>query len=187
MHKPTLRGEMLALRPLRADDAEAMWHLATDPAGRRMTGTRADVSREEVEDWCAKAAGFVDRFDWAITAPDSDEMLGEIVLNDLDPHARSANIRLGLRPGHRGRGYAREAMILVLQFAFTPRPEGLGLHRVSLDVLSINPRAFALYESLGFVAEGRLRDAHLDGSWYCDSIVMGMLEEDYEQASLAWR
>lgn len=186
MHKPTLRGEMVTLRPLRAGDAEAAWHLVSDPEGRRLTGTIAAHSREEIEDWCAKAAGFVGRFDWAITAGTGDEMLGEIVLNEIDPEARAANVRLALRPGHRGRGYAREGLMLVLHFAFTPRPEGLGLHRVGLDVLSINPRAYALYESLGFVREGRLRDAHRDGAWYCDTILMGMLEDDYVQASATW-
>lgn len=187
MHKPTLRGEMLTLRPLRADDAEAAWLLATDPENRRMSAATGEVARSDVEDWCARASGFTDRFDWAITAPDGEEMLGELVLADLDLRTRSAGVQLGLRQGHRGRGYAREAMILALRFAFTPRPEGLGLHRVGLDLLSINARAFALYESLGFVTEGRLRDSHLDGSWYCDTILMGMLEEDYVQASAAWR
>jgi RimJ/RimL family protein N-acetyltransferase len=58
---------------------------------------------------------------------------------------------------------------------------------VALPVLSINPRAFALYESLGFVKEGRLRDAHVDGARYCDVILMAMLEDDFLHASTTWR
>jgi len=185
--KPVLRGEMISLRPIRAEDAEAAWNLVTDPEGRRLTGTTAIFTRDQVEDWCATIANVAGRYDWAITAGGTDEMLGEIVLNDLDLQASSANVRLGLRPGHRGRGYAREALILVLRFAFDPPPEGLGLHRVSLDVLSLNPRAFALYESLGFVTEGRLRDAHVAGERYCDVILMSMLEDDYAQVGSAWR
>lgn len=186
MTKPRLRGEMVSLRPIRADDAEASWNLVTDPEGRRLTGTTAIFTRDQVEDWCATVASVAGRYDWAVTAGGDDEMLGEFVLNEIDQRAGSANVRLGLRPGHRGRGYAREALILVLRFAFTPPPEGLGLHRVSLDVLSINPRAFALYESLGFVTEGRLRDAHVDGERYCDVILMAMLEDDFAQASASW-
>ncbi len=187
MHTPTLGGEMLTLRPVRASDAEAWWQLVSDPESRRLTGTEVNLTREEAVDWCAAAAGFEGRLDWAITASDGDEMLGEIVLENLDLRVRSADVRVALRPGHRGRGYTREAMMVVLRFAFTPRPEGLGLHRVGLEVLSVNPRAFALYESLGFVAEGRRRDAHLDGSWFCDRVLMGMLEDEYVQASLNWQ
>jgi RimJ/RimL family protein N-acetyltransferase len=185
--KPTLRGEMVTLRPVQADDADASWALVNDPEGRRLTGTTATFTRAQIDDWCASVGERDGRFDWAVTAGESDRMLGEVVLNEIDPHARGANVRLALRAGHRGRGFGRESMMLVLRFAFAPVPEGLGLHRVGLDVLSINPRAFALYESLGFVVEGRLRDAYLDGSWYCDAIVMAMLEDDFAQASTTWR
>ena len=99
------------------------------------------------------------------------------MLNEIDDHSRNANLRLALRPGHRGRGFGGEAIQLVLDHAFDEA--GLGLHRVSLEVLSINPRAFALYESLGFVVEGRLREAHLDGAHWCDAIVMAVLEDDW--------
>jgi RimJ/RimL family protein N-acetyltransferase len=128
------------------------------------------------------------RYDWAIVVGDRQEMVGEVVLEEIDPDLRAANVRILLGPGHRGRGYAREATMLAGRFAFTSEPEGgLGLHRLALEVLSINPRAVALYDSLGFTTEGRIRDAHLDGLRYCDKILMSMLEDEYLHASLAWR
>lgn len=182
MDKPVLRGEMVVLRPIRADDADAMWDLVNDPEGMRLTGTTAEFTREQIDSWCATVSGREDRVDLAITHG-SDEYLGEIVLNEFDRHARNANLRLVLRPGQRGRGFGGEAISLVLAHAFGEAPHGLGLHRVSLDVLSINPRARMLYESLGFVVEGRLRESHRDGDFWCDSIVMGMLEDDFAASS----
>ena len=174
---PTLRGEMVVLRPIAADDADGMWEMVSqDPEGTRQTGTTQVFTREQIDAWCAEVADRDGRADWAITHG-SDEYLGEIVLNEVDAHSRNANLRLALRPGQRGRGFGGEAIQLVLDWAFDP--QGLGLHRVSLDVLSINPRAFALYESLGFVVEGRLREAHLDGDHWCDVIVMAVLDEDW--------
>ncbi len=175
--QPTLRGEMVTLRPIGADDADGMWEMVSqDPEGTRQTGS-GNFTREQVDHWCATIAGLDGRADWAITH-NSDEFLGEIVLNHIDLHSRNANLRLSLRPGHRGRGFGGEAIQLVLNHAFDPA--GLGLHRVSLDVLSINPRAFALYESMGFVVEGRLREAHLDGDHWCDVIVMALLAESWQ-------
>lgn len=179
MDKPTLTGELVVLRPLRADDAHGMFEMVTDPEGRRMTGTTAVFTTEQVEQWCAEAGTRDGRIDWAVTIQGSQEYLGEIVLNDMDDHARSANMRLGLRPGQRGRGLAREAIELVLAYAFAPTPEGLGLHRVGLDVLAFNARARALYDSLGFVTEGRLREAHRDGQYWADVYLMSVLEDDY--------
>ena len=181
MDTPTLDGELVTLRPIRADDADAMWEMVTDVEGIRLTGRRPVTSREELGEWCARAAGLPGRMDWAITHL-SDEYLGEIVLNQVDAVDLRANLRMAMRPGQRGRGFGRESILLVLARAFGEPPDGLGLHRVSLDVLSLNPRARILYESVGFVEEGRLRETHRDGAFWCDTIVMAILEDDYRAA-----
>lgn len=182
MDTPVLPGELVVLRAIRAEDADAVWEMVNDdPEGMRMTGTTASFTREQIDEWCATVDSRPGRLDWAITHG-SDEYLGEIVLNEIDDHSANGNLRLSLRPGQRGRGFGGEAIALVLEHAFGEAPAGLGLHRVGLDVLSINPRARMLYESLGFLVEGRLRESHRDGDFWCDAIVMGMLEDDYRAA-----
>ncbi|WP_321575345.1 GNAT family N-acetyltransferase [Oerskovia douganii] len=182
---PELFGEMVRLRPIEARDAERMWESVQDPESNRLTGTTAEFTREQIDEWAATVSDREGRYDWAITSAAqrdgqlvSDEMFGEIVLNDIDDHALSANLRLVLLSNYRGRGYGREAIFEVLRFAFD-HPEGPHLHRVSLDVLSINPRARMLYESLGFREEGRLRDAFRDGDGWADAIVMSILEDEF--------
>ncbi len=176
MDKPTLEGEMLRLRPVRVGDADAMWDMLSDPEARRLTGVTRKPRRAEVDAWCAAVAGSQDRVDLAVTVHGRDEYLGEIVLFGIDPVVRRADLRLSMRPAFRGRGYGTEAIELVLGMAFG----GLGLHRVGLDVLSINTRAQSMYENIGFRVEGRLRDAHRDGDGYCDAVLMGLLEEEWD-------
>lgn len=190
---PVLHGEMVRLRPLAARDADRMWESLQDPEGMRLTGTTATFTRAEVQEWTATVADRPGRYDWAITPgavrdgrPVSDELIGEIVLNEIDAGARSANLRLQMLPDYRGRGYGREAILEVLRFAFDGADDADGtahagprLHRVALDVLSINPRARALYASLGFREEGRLREAHPDGDGWADVVVMSILEDEF--------
>jgi RimJ/RimL family protein N-acetyltransferase len=180
MEKPTLEGEMIRLRPVRASDADAMWEMVKDPEGNRMTGTTAVFTRAEIDEWCATVSERDGRLDLAVTANGSDEYLGEIVVNHIDDVVGCATIRLVMRPAYRGRGYGTEALQLVLGLAF----DGIGLHRIGLDVLSINTRARALYENIGFRVEGRLRDAARDGERWCDVIVMGLLEDEFRAAQL---
>ncbi|MFS0703817.1 GNAT family N-acetyltransferase [Cellulomonas sp. 179-A 9B4 NHS] len=175
MQKPTLQGEMIVLRPVRGDDADAMWDMLADPEGNRLTGTTRTFTREQVAAWCASLEAAEGRYDFAVTANGSDEYRGEIVLNDIDEDVRCAGLRLAMRPVYRGRGYGTEAIELVLGFAF----EGLGMHRVELEALSINSRAVSLYENIGFRVEGRRRDAYRDGDGWCDAIVMSMLEDEF--------
>src|SRR5690606_7412927 len=178
----------VSLRPLGGRGAERRWEAVQDPESTRVTGATATFTREQIENWASTVSDRPGRYDWAICPaalrdgrPVSDEMIGEIVLNDLDEDARSANLRLQLLPNYRGRGYGREAMLEVLRFAFdgVDGDAGPRLHRVSLDVLSINPRAKALYESIGFQEEGRLRDVYRDGDTWADAIVMSILEDEY--------
>ncbi len=181
MEKPTLQGEMLVLRPIRATDVDAMWDMLDDAEGNRLTGTTERFTRDQIERWCATRESAQGRYDFAVTVHGSDEFRGEIVLNEIDETTRSANLRLAMRPSFRGRGYGTEGIQLVLGFAF----DGLGLHRVELDVLSINTRAKSLYENLGFQLEGRRRDAYRDGDGYCDAIIMAMLEDEYRASQPA--
>lgn len=173
--KPTLRGERITLRPFRPDDIDIYLALLQDPESRRLTGTQASFTREQIESWLQIIAEREGRVDLAIVPLGADELVGEVVLNQIDPDNRAANLRIGLRASATGQGYGSQAIRLMLAYAF----EQLSLHRVSLDVLSFNPRAIHVYEKLGFRREGLLRDALLlDGVFY-DAILMSMLEHEY--------
>ncbi|RJQ12030.1 MAG: N-acetyltransferase, partial [Dehalococcoidia bacterium] len=52
-------------------------------------------------------------------------------------------------------------------------------------VLEFNTRAIHAYERVGFVVEGRLRQAAYLGGHYYDSLVMGLLREEFEAAERA--
>jgi RimJ/RimL family protein N-acetyltransferase len=59
----------------------------------------------------------------------------------------------------------------------------LHAHRFWLDVKQLNTRALALYQSEGFVEEGRLREsvrvATGAGDGYDSLVVMSMLDREY--------
>lgn len=182
---PELLGEMVRLRPFQASDAHRLREVVQDPEAMRLTGSTQTYTLEEIDRWLADAPHLEGRYDWAITSAVqrdgvfvADEMFGEIVLDEIDVANRSANLRLNLLPNYRGRGYGREAIAHVLTYAFAR--EGVDLHRVSLRVLSINPRARMLYESLGFRVEGTLRDVVRDGDGWSDLVMMGILAHEHE-------
>ena len=97
-------------------------------------------------------------------------------INEIDPQLRCADFRIALfQREHRGRGIGSWAVRTTRDFAFGT----LGLHRLSLDVFSFNPRAERAYLAAGFRREGVLRDAVRDGEGYGDDILMALLEEEW--------
>ncbi|WP_405422205.1 GNAT family N-acetyltransferase [Streptomyces erythrochromogenes] len=65
-----------------------------------------------------------------------------------------------------GRGLLREALGLVLDHAFAPTGEGLGLHRLEANVQPGNTASIALVRGAGFRLEGLSPEfLHVDGAW----------------------
>jgi RimJ/RimL family protein N-acetyltransferase len=91
-------------------------------------------------------------------------------------HNRCAMLGISLAEGFRGKGYGGEAINWALEWAF----QYAGLHRVNLCAFSYNVNALKLYRKLGFVDEGREREAiYHRRTWY-DLVMLGMLEHEWE-------
>ena len=103
--------------------------------------------------------------------------VGEVVLNDWDPANRNCNFRTLLAAAGRDRGLGTEAVRLIVGHGF----ERLGLHRISLEVFAFNPRARRVYEKVGFVAEGVLRQVLSDGDDWVDATVMSILAPEWAE------
>lgn len=76
----------------------------------------------------------------------------------------------------KGRGYGREALRRVKSMAFGE----LKAHRLWLDVKEHNFRARHVYESEGFVVEGKLRECLKSEDGYESLVVMSILRDEYK-------
>ncbi|WP_327403959.1 GNAT family N-acetyltransferase [Streptomyces sp. NBC_01288] len=174
--KPVLTGQKTVLRPFTASDADPMWQLIQDPEVVRFTfEPSTELTLERLRSVYGARATQSDRLDLAVTDPATGELLGEVVLFEWDPAARSCAFRTLIGPRGRGRGIGTEAIRLILGYGF----EQLGLHRVQLEVYGNNHRARRVYEKVGFVVEGVRREAQSrDGEWV-DEVLMGVLDREW--------
>ena len=85
-------------------------------------------------------------------------------------HAHRGNLGMGIIPEYRGRGLGRRLIETTLK-----RARETGFSRVELDVHTDNARAIALYEKVGFVKEGVVRDAACIDGRYLDAISMAVI------------
>lgn len=169
-HKPTLEGDLVSLRPIRAEDAGVIDVLIrTDPDIPLLTGSvhsRTEqppvMPLDDLRATYGRWAEAQDRLVLAVIDKSSGDMVGEVVLNEWDEANRSCNFRTLIGAAGRGRGIGTEATRLVVDHGLSR----MGLHRISLEVLDLNPRARHVYEKVGFVHEGTAREAFLlDGEW----------------------
>ena len=164
------------LRKPEPSDVDALFAQKNDPEVASMLGgftkgyTRADLAR-----WVDAHAQAKDEALYVIADAD-DRCLGHVGLYKIDHRIRSAEfaILVGDRKAW-GSGIGRACTSFMLGFGF----EDLQLHRIYLEVLETNERARRLYESLGFVHEGKLRHAQWKGGRYLDVHVMAILEDEW--------
>jgi diamine N-acetyltransferase len=108
------------------------------------------------------------------------EHIGGAGYHMVDKRNRMAECGLfiGLRRNW-DKGYGRDALRTLLGYGF----ETLNFNRVQLRVMEFNARAIHLYESIGFVREGSLREAHFYKGRYWDLHLYSILRREWEARS----
>ena len=108
----------------------------------------------------------------------SQKLIGLTFLKNINNIHRSAEfaIYIGDRV-NRAKGYSKEATSKTLEFVFY----NLGLNRVFLKVLKRNTIAIKLYEKVGFITEGILRECTFKNNCFEDELIMGILKNEFEK------
>lgn len=177
-----IRGSRVTLRALEEGDLERCWQWINDAEVTRYLGMLGvPVSLTQEREWLEGAVRHRDGYIMAIVADDGTH-IGNIELHKPDWANRHAS--LGIMIGNKeywGRGYGREAIQLLLGFAFRE----LGLNLVWLTVLDFNARAIRCYERVGFSHEGRQRQRVFREGEYHDLLLMSITREEYEARARA--
>jgi RimJ/RimL family protein N-acetyltransferase len=172
-----IEGRTVVLRPHDARNVAAFTRWYADPEVARLTRyqdgpMRADEVRRFFEARVTGAGSLA----LGIHLRETDRLIGTCAFSQLDGDNGSAlfHITIGERDCW-GRGYGTEATALMLDHAFGP----LGLHRVGLSVFAFNERAIRSYRNVGFVVEGRSREAIWRDGRFSDEIHMSLLAEEW--------
>jgi RimJ/RimL family protein N-acetyltransferase len=174
-----LRGETVLLRALTRADLERLCEFNNDlevelagggdpPMPQPLERLQADFDREA-------AKGGRDDATFAIEV--NGQFIGSCGLFHYNTTAQTAELGIGIGDkAYWGQGYGREAVTLLLDYAFRYRH----FQRVWLWVHAANERAIHAYRAAGFVEEGRLRRHVWSNGQYDDAVYMGVLRDEWE-------
>jgi L-phenylalanine/L-methionine N-acetyltransferase len=102
------------------------------------------------------------------------QVVGAAGLHSVGRSMRRGHVRslgISLAPGWQGKGVGRQLMARLLDWA----DNWTNILRIELTVHADNDRAIALYKSMGFVEEGRLRAYAIKDGRFMDAYTMARL------------
>lgn len=176
-----LPGTNVRLRALERSDLEDLRAMVNDPEVMRFSNSYRPISDVEQAAWLEGVVKNANAVWFGIedARRGASRLVGTCCLVDIDWIGRKAELRVRLGdPDSWGGGLGTEACALLVQHGFFE----LNLERIWLRVFDHNARALRLYEKLGFVVEGRLRRHDWVGGEQRDTVILGLLREEWRGA-----
>jgi ribosomal-protein-alanine N-acetyltransferase len=172
-----LETDRLLLRPFTAADAPSVQRLAGDSDIARTTLNIPHPYPDGAAEAWIQAANEAERagaqYMRAMVRKDSGELVGCVGLGVAQRHHRAELAYWVGRPWW-NLGYASEAALRMVQFAFTD----LGLHRVWAAAMPHNPASMRVMEKIGMRREGHLRHHAFKDGHFIDLVYYGIVKGD---------
>jgi len=154
----------------RPSDAEAIAEIMTQP--QVYAGT-LQLPHTTPESWRKRLEANDPNYDYLLVA----EVEGKVVANAGLHRGRRprsyhvASLGISVHDAYQGQGIGKALMAALIDAA----DRWLNILRIELEVYPDNERAIKLYESFGFVVEGRKRMSAFRDGQYVDTLVMGRI------------
>ncbi|WP_047474846.1 GNAT family protein [Bacillus siamensis] len=166
-------GESVTLRAIKSEDI-VIFESLDDEILRNMDSLHFPRSDNKMRKWLEEQ---LEKDEFRFIAVDRDDnIVGMIETFECDRKNGTFDYYLAVFEPHRGKGYAKEMILMVLRFYFLE----LAYQKVNTTVYSFNNNSIRLHEKLGFMKEGQLRNVIFTKGAYYDNICFGMTREEFE-------
>ncbi len=173
----TLTGtERLAIRIMEAADAEEARLLHNDETTLYRLTDIAHVSQESQAAWFKSVSTSRTSRRYVARLKSDGSFVGVFRVDRIDPWNRNAFVGADIVAGLRGQGYATEIFRYFFEYFF----DQCGFQRLALVTMETNVPAISLYKKLGFIEEGRERQAIFRDGKFQDLVCMGILAEEWQ-------
>ena len=171
---PTLQTERFTLRPLRREDAAALFPTFADEEQMRYWSRAPFSAEEELADWLTDREW--DGRSWSVIERATGELVARLVAM---PRGQGvAEIGYTVVRHRQREGVASESLAALIAQLLGAE----GHRRIFADVDPDNAASNALLARLGFTLEGRLREAWETHIGPRDTLIWGLLAREWRQA-----
>lgn len=175
---PKLETKRLILRQVGYGDVEQLYEMLSDDDVAKFDYFYPVTSKEE-------ALKFIERYNkeldeneeitWGIISKETNRLIGTCCLGDFNEEARRAELGYDITQSEWGKGYATEALGVVIDFGFNT----MGLNRIEATITPGNNASVKVLKKLNFTHEGTVRERDWIKGKLEDGIIMSILKREY--------
>ena len=175
----TLEGDTLFMRPIEEGDIPTIAKLANNATIANNTFVPHPYSKGNAIEFVNTARnGWKNgtEYIFAVCSKETDQFMGAMGLHLQERH-NLAEVGYWLGEPYWGKGYATQALRLIVQFGF----EQVGLNRIQAGHFTHNPASGRVMVKVGLQYEGTRRQALRHTKGYRDESRYAILREDYHE------
>lgn len=172
-----LENETVRLRALEPEDLELLYRWENNPELWKLGSTLSPYSRFILKEYIRESHRDIyetKQLRFMIELCQTREAIGTIDLYDFEPHHRRAGIGIMLDPLYQGKGFAAQAMSVLMDYAFC----FLKLHQLYVHIPIDNEPSKALFERCGFVVSGTMKEWIITEKGFTDVMIMQKIKKE---------
>ena len=177
---PYWEGKLVRLRAMEPGDAEHFYRINMErDVDRNLEMVWPPASMAGQQQWVEEAAkkGFGENLEFKFQIEElvDGQLVGSIDTHHCNQRQGTFEYGLSVREQYRNKGFASEAILLVLRYYFFE----LRFRKAEPGVFAYNPASIRLHEKLGFVLEGIRRQHGYSHGEFHDLHLYGMTAEEF--------
>jgi len=171
----SLEGKHIRLRALEVNDLAFLYQIENDEQYWEVSNTHKPFSKHVLQQYLANA--YQDIFEAKqlrlVIVTHDNEAVGFIDLFDFEPHHQRAGIGILVQAEHQGEGYAKEALAVLIRYAFKHLP----IHQLFANITTDNKISIKLFKKNGFKEVGVKKEWIATPEGFKDELLLQLIKK----------
>jgi len=167
-------GKKVSLVALDLEHTDQVLTWINNEAINSSSGIRFPNSKTEQELWVKATIQNRSKKKLIITSTDEKEV-GMVSVHNIDHKNQNCEVGIYIDPNSQGKGYASEALKLVIRFAFLE----LNMFKVYANIHEDNTASISLFQKLGFNKEATIKKVIFKNGQFIDNLYFSLFKESY--------
>jgi len=171
-----MTGKNIRLRAVEPEDIDLLYQWENDPMIWPVSNTLTPFSHFALEQYVLNAQQDIftaRQLRLMIDLQHENKTIGTADLFDYDPHHRRAGLGIMIRKEYRNKGYAGEALDMIIAYGFNT----LALHQIYCNIHTDNEPSLKLFRSRGFEVAGIKKEWVLQNNRWLDEYLLQLIDK----------